>query len=331
MRGKFFATLGIVILPLLMPVVVQSPFMLYVAMITFTLILAALALRLLRMTGVLSFAHASFMAIGAYASAILTMKLGLSFWLALPSAGVIAGIIAMIVGAPLIRVKLRGPYFFIATMAFAEIVLLIFTRFVDLFGGHSGIMGIPRGSLSVLGQTIDLSSERAFFYVVYAILLFSAIIMYRIHHSKLCNLWRGIRDSEPLAESIGVNVTLYMLIALVLSSFFAGIAGSVLAHTVGGINPKGFSIEAMMVPLVLYIYAGGVDNFAGPIVGTVLLKAISTALGGVMVYEMIFYGAFMVLIIVFYPQGLTSLRFGALMKDTVFVKAWRGREKRETT
>lgn len=329
-RAKFWAILCVMILPLLVPVLIESSFILYLMTLMFALIIGALSLRLLRMTGVLSFAHASFVAIGAYASAILTTKLGLSFWLALPSAGIIAGMIAMIVGTPLIRVKLRGAYFFVATLAFAEIVLLIFTRWIDLFGGHSGIMGIPRPTFSVSGVTVELSSESAFFYVAYAILVFSTIIMYRIHHSKLCSLWRGIRDAESLAESVGVDIAIYMLLAFVISCFFAGIAGSVYAHGVGGINPSSFSIETMMVPLVLYVYAGGVDNFAGPIIGTVLFKVISTALTGVAVYEMIFYGASMVLILVLCPQGLTSLRLGALIKRNVFAKMWIGR-KRETT
>jgi branched-chain amino acid transport system permease protein len=321
---------SLILLPLLIPLFVRSSFVLYVMAILFTTIIGALSLRLLRMTGVLSFAHASFVGIGAYASAILTTKLGLSFWVALPCAGVIAGMIAAVVGIPLIRVKLRGPYFFIATLAFAEIVLLIFTRWISLFGGHSGIIGIPQPTLSLFGKSIVLSSDSALFYLAYAVLILSAFIMHRIHHSRLCNLWRGIRDAELLAESVGVNVAMCMILAFVISCFFAGIAGSTYAHIAGGINPGSFSIDSMMVPFVLYIYAGGADKFAGPILGTVLIKAIGIALRGVAVYETIFYGMCMVLILVFCPQGLTSLEFGSFIKNNTIARAWFGR-KRENT
>jgi branched-chain amino acid transport system permease protein len=109
-----------------------------------------------------------------------------------------------------------------------------------------------------------------------------------------------------------------MLLALVISCFFAGIAGSTYAHVVGGINPGSFSIDSMMVPLVLYIYIGGVDKFSGPIIGTILIKAIGLSLRGVAVYETIFYGLSMVLILVFCPQGITSLGFGSLIKNHTF-------------
>ena len=326
-QAKFWA---IIILPLFMPLLVRSPFVLYAIAMMFTTIIAALSLRLLRMTGVLSFAHAAFVGIGAYASAILTTRLGLSFWVALPCAGLICGIVSAIAGIPLIRVKLRGPYFFIATLAFAEIVLLIFTRWVGLFGGHSGITGIAPPTFSLFGKVVYLSSDAALYYVAYGILILSAFIMYQIHHSRLCKLWHGIRDGELLAESVGINVATWMLLAFVISSFFAGIAGSTYAHVAGGINPGSFSIDSMMVPLVLYVYAGGVDNFAGPIVGTVLIKAIGLGLRGMAVYETIFYGASMVVILVFCPQGLTSIRFGSLIKTKAFARFWLER-KRENT
>ncbi|GAI35182.1 unnamed protein product, partial [marine sediment metagenome] len=187
-------------------------------------IVLAVSLRQMMVVGQVSFAHPAFMAIGAYTSVLLVMDVGLPFWVAMPVAGIVAAFIALLLGLPVLR--LTGPYFFLATFAFLEVMKSIFTYFAIPFGGPQGIWNIPPPN--PIGP-IDFSSITHFYYLIFIVFAITVLVFYSLEKSRFGQAWHAIGQSAQLAESLGVNVMGYRVLAFVIACFFAGIVGACFA------------------------------------------------------------------------------------------------------
>jgi branched-chain amino acid transport system permease protein len=262
-------------------------------------IMLAASLRLSLTCGQLNIAHSAFMSVGAYTSALLVKNLGVPFEFALLSGGGMAAMVGVIMGYPSLR--LRGVYFAMVTVSFVEVIRLLAQIWVPLTRGMSGLSGIPKPTL--LG--VELVTKTSQYYLALGLLLIILLMLYKLEYSRLGLIWKSIGMADNLAQSLGVNVAAYKLLAFALGCFFAGIAGAVFAHFVRFLFPPEFSF-LMAVNILVYNYVGGRGHVVGPIVGATFLTLLSEPFRGNS-YETIFFSIAMLLTILFLPGGLITL------------------------
>ncbi|MCB2192588.1 MAG: branched-chain amino acid ABC transporter permease [Deltaproteobacteria bacterium] len=270
-------------------------------------IVLALSLGLIQgYIGEISLGHAAFFGLGAYTSSLLTMEAGVNFWLALPAAGLATMILGYAIG--LVSLRLRGPYFAICTLAFGEIIRLIFVNWRELTQGQEGITGIPSPSPIPLpgGGAISFDSKAGGFYLIYALVLFAILVIYRIVNSRTGKAIVAIREDEDYAECLGINAMRYKRMVFCVSTFLAGLAGSVFAHYLHYISPYSFTV-GQSFDLVIMVIVGGMGTIIGPIIGAVVLTLIPELLHAIKDYRLLLYGLMLMLVIIFSPEGIAGL------------------------
>lgn len=286
----------VVLVALLAPVFVPG-YQLYVLSLAGVWAVAAIGLNLLTgYAGQISIGHAGFMGIGAYSSALLTMKVGLPFWLALPAAGLASGIVGLGLGLPALR--LSGPYLAIATLGFGVAVGQVFLKWEPVTGGYMGLQP-PRPSLGP--WTFD--SDAALYYVVLAALAVMTWSALNLVQSPYGRAWIALRDSERAAQVVGISLARYKTLAFAVSAFYAGIAGSLYAHLVGFISPLDFNLT-ISIFLISAIVIGGLASIPGSILGALFLTVVFQLLSGLADMRSILYGLALILAAVFLPGGL---------------------------
>jgi branched-chain amino acid transport system permease protein len=264
-------------------------------------VMMAVSMWLLSMTGLISFGQAGFMFIGAMTSTLLVKNLGWPFWLCIPLAGIVPALICVPIGRLCIRVK--GVYFFIVTLAFGFVVNGVFAYFRNPFGGWYGILHIPPPEPHRLFTPLN---KVWFYYLAIVLTLITCWVVYRVSCSRIGMTFWSIEKSDLLAESVGINVVKYKLLAFVISAFFAGIAGTFYAHYFSYISPLVFSFNMSFYTLI-YIIVGGSLRFSGPIVGAAALTLIPEFFRATGVYQMLIFGVILVLSMLFMPQGIMGL------------------------
>ena len=276
----------------------STPFQLHVMIMMCINIIMAISMWLLSMTGLISFGQAGFMFIGAMTSTLLVKNLGWPFWLCIPLTGIIPALVCVPIGRLCIRVK--GVYFFIVTLAFGFVVNGVFAYFRNPFGGWYGILHIPPPEPHSLFTPLN---KTPFYYLAVVLTLVTCWVIYRISRSRLGMTFWSIEKSDILAESVGINVVKYKLLAFVISAFFAGIAGTYYAHYFSYISPLVFSFNMSFFTLI-YIIVGGSLTFSGPIVGAAALTLIPEFFRATGVYQMLIFGVILVLSMLFMPRGI---------------------------
>lgn len=302
----FFSGLVLAIFSLAFPFVV-SRYLIYCG--TICLIYAILALSynlIMGYTGQLSFCHAAFYGVGAYSSALLTINTGVSFWVAFPLAGITSMALAAGVGYP--ALKLRGAYFAITTFFFGWFVYLVLLNWVSLTGGPLGLRGIrPPDPIWIGTWAIDFSSDIAFYYFVLAVFLLTTLSLYGLINSKIGRIFISIREEETLAESLGINTSIYKLLSFSLSAFFAGITGSLCAHFIGFLHPVTFSWGESVMILVMTV-VGGVGTSLGPVFGAGIIRFLLEFLRFINPgLRIILWAASFIIIVIFEPRGIMGL------------------------
>jgi branched-chain amino acid transport system permease protein len=267
--------------------------------------IVCLALRQTLLTGLLNLSLVAFMAIGAYATALVTTTHGWPFWAVLPVTGGLCAGIAFLFSFPLLRLK--GAYFFIGTVCIAAVVETFFSNFlIDTFGGVPGFSPIAKPRLAALGGTFTFTSPLSWYYLTLATLALAGFVFYRLEHSRYGQYWKAMSFADRLVETVGVNLFRYKMLNVVIASFFAGIAGALFAPLVGLITPHDFNLSFMFL-LVLYTVVGGTQSFWGPIVGAVAVGIVAEFLREFGQYETLGYGIILVLALLFLPSGLVGL------------------------
>lgn len=285
-----------------LPLITQDSYYLDVAATIVMNLLLTMSLRLQIGTGQLNMAHISFMGIGAYTSALLAMRAGLSFWLTLWLAALVAAACAVPIGA--IALRLTGPYYFLITFAFSEVARLVFNNFfVSVLGGPSGLVEIPPPG-PLLG--IAFTGKLGLYGLMLVLFLIGAAVLVRLECSRFGLVAGAIRQGEPLCVTLGVDVLRYKLTAFVLGSAMAGIAGAFFAHSHRVLHSSDFGLEPM-VSLVIFTVIGGVGSLWGPVVGTVLLTVASELMRELHLYETLAFGLVLILTMLFVPAGLVSI------------------------
>jgi len=263
-------------------------------------VLVVVSYRLVTLTGEWSLIHAVMMGVGAYASALLTKHLGLSFWISLPLAGMVAAALATLLCFPLFR--MTQFYFLIGSFAAGEAIRLSWIHFIKPFGGTSGISGIPSPEF----RDIDFLEPIPYFYLVLAIVSICLILLYRIENSRIGLTLHAVHWNAPLAESIGINTWNYRSLAFVIGSFFVGLAGVLKVHYIGTVTPKQFDI-GFMVFILIWVIVGGYRTFYGSILGAVVLSVLEEFLREFDEVRPAIYGLILIISILFLPSGLESV------------------------
>jgi branched-chain amino acid transport system permease protein len=301
---------GIFIALILLPLLIRNEY--YISILTICLIFATLASTwnlMVGYTGILSFGHQAFYGLGAYFSALLTMKLHLSVWLGLPLGGLFAGLLSLAIGFPCLRLRI-APYVAIATLAFSEILLVICKNWVSLTRGEMGLWGIPTFPDLVLFNLIPVSFSRGakipYYYVMLTIFMVVMLFIYFQMNSKVGLALRSIREDQDAAGSLGVNITRYKLTAFLTSSFFAGVTGSFYAHYIMILAPDSVFSVGEMVEIVAITLVGGIGTFLGPTLGAFTLIIGLELLRGLKDYRLMIYGAMLVMVILLMPHGILA-------------------------
>jgi branched-chain amino acid transport system permease protein len=294
-------TIAVLLIGLLLMPTLVSPYWIHVLMLMFLYGILAVSLRQMLILGQVSFAHPAFMAIGAYTSTMLVMNLGLTFWFTIFLAGFASGIVALLLGLPVLR--LTGPYFFLATFAFLEVVRMILTHFYVPFGGPMGIYNIPPPN--PIGP-INFSSISNFYYLILIVFVITLLVFYSLGRSRFGQSWHAIGQSHDLAESLGINVMGYRVLAFVIACFFAGVAGACYAHYMTHMSPMEFGLT-LSVDCIVWAVVGGMGSVFGPAVGAGILTFIPQLFKFTAEYEAGLSAVIFIIIILFLRGGLVSL------------------------
>lgn len=300
---KGFLLAALIIFLFLVPILTHDPYKLGILIRIGIFSTLALGVRLVLLSGQLTLGHAAIWAVGGYSSALMVMKLGIPVWIAFFLSGFIASLVGLIIGYPTLRIK--GIYFAIITLAFAELAEIIILNQPELLGGAMGIRGIP--TFGSIGEVVFHDFfPWAYYYVALIMALLTALIMWRIDHSRLGRTITAVREDDELAESIGVNLMKYKMIAFVAACFFAGLAGSFWAHYYRFLHPSLFTVWDSIYMLI-YVVIGGVGSAMGPIIGTASLLIISELLVGALEWRAVIYAVVLITIIFTLPRGILGL------------------------
>jgi branched-chain amino acid transport system permease protein len=302
------------------PLFVRDPYFLHAAIMVLLFGYLASSWNVLGgLAGQHSFGHSAFFGIGAYVSTILFLYGGVPPLLGMIIGGIIAAAVSLGIGYPCF--KLRGPYFALATLAFTEIFRIVVTSTeqigsIDLKGAAGILIPLRPGSSYLNFQFPD---KVHYYYIILAMLVLILFIYDRIEKSRWGLYLAAIRDNEEAARSIGISATRYKMVALAISAFFGATAGTFYAQFLLYIEPALFS-SAFSIEILLIAIVGGAGTLLGPFLGALILSPISeltrTYLGGTYAgVQLIIYGAVLVAVMMFAPQGLIlplSRRYHAL-------------------
>ncbi len=261
-------------------------------------------------TGQISLGHAGFVAIGAYAHGLLLTRLGWDFGSALLAAAVISGLGGVLVALPALR--LAGPYLAVATLGFGLAVHQILVNWEGLSGGRSGLF-LPE--LSVLGNS--LRDERVAYWTVLAVALFLVLLAFRLVRSYIGRAFVAIRDSELCAATVGIHLTAYKTLAFAISALYAGVAGALLGHVMGFLEPQLFTLFESIYFLAMVV-VGGLGSVSGSLLGAALLTVLPQVLAGLREALNVVYGLAILLVLRFEPAGL----YGRWLRIKRYGKTW---------
>ncbi len=257
---------------------------------------------LLGIAGQISLGHAAFMAIGGYTSAILVMNYNFQFIFALLCGILLASLFGLIIGFPSLRLK--GFYLAIATMALGSVVQDVIKR-LKITGGDHGLRNIP--NMKIFG--FEFVSNTSRFYLILALFLLIIFISRNFVKSRSGKSLIAMRDSEYGALTVGVNITKAKLLAFVLSSSFAGLAGVLYAHTISYLHPMNFGL-ALSVELLAMIIIGGIATLWGPILGAFMWIILPLIIGSRLeMLSTVIFGIVVIFVVLFLPRGLSEIIF----------------------
>jgi len=275
------------------------------------------------LAGLLDLGYVAFYAVGAYAYALLSTQYGLSFWVVLPLAGMMAATFGLLLGFPVLR--LRGDYLAIVTMGFGEIIRLVLLNWVDLSNGPAGIGNIPGPTFfgavfaetapagrqtfaQMLGVPFDSNQRLVFlYYVILLLALLTNFFTQRVRRLPVGRAWEALREDETACKALGINPTNTKLTAFAIGAMFAGFAGSFFAAKQRFISPESFTFIESAIILAIVVL-GGMGSQIGVVLASVLLIGLPEWFRDLGAYRMVTFGLAMVLIMVFRPRGLISHR-----------------------
>jgi branched-chain amino acid transport system permease protein len=251
--------------------------------------------------GLLDFGHAAFFGIGAYASALVSLRLGASPYISFLLGGAISTIFGLLVGILSLRFTARV-YFAICTLGFAESVRLVARNWVDLTRGVMGLWGFPTFP--------GFSSRINYYYLAFAFMVISITALYvLVHYTHVGRVFRAIKDNEVLAEHRGINVTLYKILCAMISALFAGLAGSMYAHYILLLTPEDVLAPMVTCLAIGMVVIGGTGTIIGSVIGAFIVVTTSEALRAYaeVIYNLLIFGSLIMVFAVYIRGGIMGL------------------------
>jgi len=307
-RWKLAGTVLILAAALSVPVFIKDPRTFHILITSGVLSILAMGWVLLLRVGQFSLGQAAFLAIGSYTSSLLAIKLGISPWLGILAGGVLSAIVALGVGVIVLR--LRGLYFAVVTLAFAEIVRLLITNWDELTRGYFGLTSVPTfPDLAIPGLfAIGFGYSRVPYYYLTLILVgIAGVVFLRLDAGWTGKVFRAVSGNWALSQSLGINLMKYRVLAFVIGALFAGIAGGFYAHYYMFVHPDSFHIWASVRVQIQASVGGAFSAVAGPIIGATLMTFVSELTSGFKGIEFIIYGVLIIIVVFFLPDGLVGL------------------------
>ncbi len=252
-------------------------------------------------TGLLSFGHAAYFGLGAYATGIVLVKTHCSLWMSLGT-----GLAASLLGAAVfgfLSLRRRGIYFALLTLAFAQMLYYVAYTWASLTGGEAGLRNIPRPSLEIMGWTLNIFTPLRFYFFVLAFVLLALIILKRVSESPFGKVLEAIRENEKRAGACGYNTGRIKWMSFIMSGMISGLAGSLQTLYINfvGIEQLYWATSGMIVMMTLL---GGPGTFFGPFIGAGIFLYLEDFISGYTKYWMIFLGPVFVLCVLFFPEGI---------------------------
>ena len=292
---RYAAYGGLVVILAILPLLVSSLYTLHILALTFVYIIASVSLRTISISGQFPLAHAGFMGIGAYLSGMASRWLGWSPWITVPSAALITAGIGMLLGYPFSR--LRALYYAMGSLFFGVGVIMIISAGGVWTGGYSGLTGI---------HPMFSGSRIPYYYFFLGLALVSIMALYRFEFCAIGMNLKAIAQSHLVASSVGINEGRYRILAVGVGCFFVGLVGAAYAHYNLVLSPTSFDLSATLW-LVMYVLIGGINSFAGPIVGTAILVLIPEFFRDLKIYSPYISAGILLIVVYLMPQGLASL------------------------
>ena len=285
---------------LITPFFLQGSYFLNVLVFIGINTMLAVALNLLLgYAGQISLGHAAFFGSGAYISGILTARFGLDPWLAMGIAAAANGVLAFVIGFPIL--KLKGHYLAMATLGFGIIMFIIFNETVSVTGGPSGFSGIPNIKISSLVFDNDWNN----YYLIWIITLLVMLLSINLSQSRIGRALRAIADSEVAARVMGVNARRLKVQIFTVSAVISAIAGSLYAYTMTFISPTSFGFN-FSIELLTMVIIGGLGSIYGSFLGAAILTILPEFLRVLHDFDIIVYGLMLIIMTMYMPGGLIS-------------------------
>ena len=254
--------------------------------------------------GLLDLGYVAFYAVGAYSYALLNLHFGIGFWTALPIGALLGMTFGILLGFPVLR--LRGDYLAIVTLGFGEIIRLILENWNEFSKGPSGISNIPRPGLFGLEMSLEAAIIYLYFLMI-GLVLFTVFVVRRLQDSRIGRAWYALREDEIACQAMGIDKTKTKLTAFALGATWAGMAGVIFAAKTTFINPASFTFLESAIILCIVVL-GGMGSIIGVILAALILILLPEYLRAFSDYRMLVFGAVLVLMMVFRPQGLVGHR-----------------------
>jgi branched-chain amino acid transport system permease protein len=292
--------LGIVAVAAVLPFLAASPYQVHILNLLGIYMLLNLGLNIaMGYCGQMNLAMAAFWGMGAYASTLLTVDLGVNFWLALILSGLVTAVLGGLVGLP--SLKVRSHYLAIVTIGLGGIINLVLVNEREITRGAIGITNIP--SPSIFG--FELNDGFRYYYLILVVVVLGYLLARQIVNHRLGRNFVAIRDDHVAAQAMGINIAYYQILAFAISGFYAGIAGSVYAHMINYVSPDIFAFQSMMFVLTMTL-VGGLGSLSGSIIGA-LLAVVHEYLREFEDFQLVIYGMVVVLCVLFVPGGVVGL------------------------
>jgi branched-chain amino acid transport system permease protein len=305
--GRIAIFVLVLALILLLPQIV-GPFLSQVIGTVGLFVLLGLGLNIVvGFAGLLDLGYVAFFAVGAYTTALMTSPRsvlndgdpGSPYWLAIPVTVVVAAIVGVLIGAPVLR--LRGDYLAIVTLGFGEIARVVIAADAtkEWLGGPQGLLGIP----SPVIAGVNLGEPQYFYYLVVLMCLLAVYVSVRLQDSRVGRAWAAMREDESVAEATGISVVRYKLLAFAIGGAIGSLSGSLFAARIGSVFPSSFQLIVSITALAVIIL-GGMGSIRGVVVGAAVLVGLPEVLREFGEYRLLFYGAILVALMILRPEGL---------------------------
>ena len=303
---------GVIVILCLLPLIIRSPYLIHIFILTFITIIATVSLRTITISGQFPLAHGAFMGIGGYVAAVPSRWFGWSPWLTIPLGAFTAMGIGVLIGYPFAR--LRAMYYDMVSLFFGIGVLQVFFVFQRWTNAYHGLTGIP--------PLLSVTSKLPYYYLFLGLTVLCLSALYRFEFCRIGMTLKAIEQSHLVASSIGINEARFRVLVLAVGCFFVGLSGGAYAHYTRTLSYTSFDLLATLW-LFMYVLIGGIGSFNGPIIGTALLVIVPELLRGMKQFVPYISAAILLVVVFVMPDGIVGLP--QLVKSGYL--RWRKRER----